>query len=90
MPYINKGQREDIDRLIFPLASLTPTTGNINYAITKFIHEIIMRNHLSYDMLNSMVGVLECAKQELYRQVAVPYEDQKKAENGPVSELDGG
>lgn len=88
MPYINEEQREEIDELIFPLASLTPTTGKINYTITRLIHEIIMRNHLSYDLLNSMVGVLECAKQELLRQVVAPYEDKKKDENGPVSELD--
>ena len=87
MPYIDKGQREEIDKLVFPLASLTPTTGKMNYAITKLVHEVIMRNHMSYDLLNSMVGVLECAKQGLLRQVVAPYEDQKKADNGPVPEL---
>jgi len=30
------------------------------------------------------VGVLECAKMELYRRVAAPYEDKKKEENGDV------
>jgi hypothetical protein len=32
--------------------------------------------------------VLECAKLELYRMIAAPYEDKKRLANGPVSELD--
>jgi len=34
------------------------------------------------------MGVLECAKLELYRMVAAKYEDKKRLENGAVSELD--
>jgi len=30
------------------------------------------------------IGALECAKLELYRRVAAPYEDTKIAENGDV------
>ena len=31
-----------------------------------------------------LIGVLECAKLELYRRVAAPYEDDKIDENGDV------
>jgi hypothetical protein len=31
-----------------------------------------------------MIGVLECAKLELYRRVAAPYEDAKCEDNGDV------
>lgn len=31
-----------------------------------------------------MVGALECAKLELYRRIAIPYEEQKIQENGDV------
>jgi len=31
---------------------------------------------------------LECAKLELYRMIAAPYEDTKIKENGSVSDLD--
>ena len=33
-----------------------------------------------------MVGVLECAKLELYRRMAAPYEDEKIEDNGDVYE----
>ena len=39
---------------------------------------------LRYTHVNEAVGVLECAKLELYRRVAAPYEDEKIAENGDV------
>lgn len=32
------------------------------------------------------MGVLECVKQEYYRRVAIPYEDQAKERNGDVYE----
>ena len=37
-----------------------------------------------YAHLNEAIGVLECAKLELYRRVAAPYEDEKIAESGDV------
>ena len=37
-----------------------------------------------YAHLNEAIGVLECAKLELYRRVAAPYEDGKRAETGDV------
>jgi len=38
----------------------------------------------SYAELNEVIGVLECAKQELYRRVVAPYEDGKAKINGDV------
>jgi len=35
-------------------------------------------------LINAIIGALECAKLELYRRVAAPYEDDKIAENGDV------
>jgi hypothetical protein len=34
--------------------------------------------------MNNIIGVLECAKQEFYRKVCSPYEDQKSKDNGNV------
>lgn len=39
---------------------------------------------LSYADINEAIGALECAKLELYRRIAVPYENRKLAENGDV------
>jgi hypothetical protein len=43
-----------------------------------------LADELSYSKINEVIGVLECAKQELYRRVASPYEDSKKEANGDV------
>ena len=83
MPYVEPHEREGLVVLV------TPTTvGQLNYTITKLCHEWIQAQGTSYVHLNEVVGVLECAKLELYRMVAAPYEDKKRAYNGPVSTLD--
>jgi hypothetical protein len=42
------------------------------------------RGDLRYAHINEAVGALECAKLELYRRVAAPYEDEKMKESGDV------
>lgn len=60
-------------------------TGELNYKITKLINDYITRQGgVKYQLINDVVGVLECAKLELYRRIAAPYEDKKKQENGEV------
>lgn len=95
MPYITQEDRVRIDRTIKRAAFITTESpGHLNYAITKLVH-----NHIdavadvkgyNYRCLNEVIGVLECLKLELYRQIVAPYEDKKKKENGPVSNLDQG
>lgn len=62
--------------------------GDLNYIITKIIHRWIKEKGLRYQNINAAIGVLECAKLELYRMIAALYEDKKKEENGFISELD--
>lgn len=62
--------------------------GDINYAITLLFHQWLVDKGMCYQHINELIGVLECIKLELYRQIAIPYEDVKKEENGSVSELD--
>jgi hypothetical protein len=88
MPYIDPKIRELMDATIEDLVINCINTGDWNYIITKLLHYRIHCLELSYDSINSTIGILECCKLELYRQVAAKYEDIKKAENGPVSELD--
>lgn len=83
MPYIPIGDRVDID---FTTILLNP--GELNYCITKAINNWIeSEGGVSYDRINAAIGVLECAKLELYRRIAAPYEDTKCAENGDVYTL---
>ena len=84
MPYIKEKDREKF----YPIFTNPGTEGELNYAITALIHKYIIKLGVSYSVLNSVIGVLECAKLELYRQVVVPYEDIKKSENGCVSKLE--
>lgn len=78
MPYIRTEDRHRVE-MNGPL-----TVGELNYAITKLCTDYLAAAGTSYGIINDVIGVLECAKQEFYRRVAVPYEDHKIKENGDV------
>jgi hypothetical protein len=84
MPYINL---EDRGLLIAGMKQPL-NAGELNYLISDIVHQYILAHGLRYTNLNEAIGALECAKLELYRMVAAPYEDKKRLANGPVSELD--
>jgi len=53
--------------------------------VTKLCLEWISKQTAEgYTTYNEVVGVLECAKLEMYRRAVAPYEDEKIAENGDV------
>lgn len=84
MPYVNQEARASIDAGARP-----QDAGELNYAITRIVDAYLAAaaerdGRLRYTHLNEAVGVLECAKIELYRRVAAPYEDKKIAESGDV------
>ncbi len=83
MPYINKQRRIDLAQGVAPT-----TVGELNFKITSICHDYLRDLGLNYSNLNGVIGVLECAKLELYRQVAAPYESKKKRLNGNISDLD--
>lgn len=78
MPYINKESREEV------LAIGAVDAGELNFEITKVCLAYFHMTDRRYKDINEVIGALECAKQEFYRRVAVPYEDQKIKENGDV------
>jgi hypothetical protein len=82
MPYISEERRNQFDNGDF--SDLQP--GDVNYVVTRLLDQYIDQEGLSYTSINAMIGVLECAKLELYRRIAVPYEDRKIEENGDVYE----
>jgi len=85
MPYITPERREFLENATDEeIAQIELSPGDLNYAVTRLMDEWIGQKGLSYDAINSAVGVLECAKLELYRRVAAKYEDKKKKENGDV------
>lgn len=80
MPYIDKDARERI-RLFLKPASI----GELNYLITTECLEYLnLGGKPSYKAFNEIIGVLECAKLEMYRRMVAPYEDVKLNEHGDV------
>lgn len=79
MPYIDPYVRPEIDSG----KTLPMTAGELNYAITTEV-DAYLNGAVNYDAINEVIGVLECAKLELYRRVAAPYEDTKIEANGDV------
>lgn len=87
MPYIEQKQRDQISAE--GVHCIEPENcGELNYCITMLIHDYLLDREVRYKYINEVIGVLECAKLELYRQVAAPYENKKKLTNGAISKLD--
>jgi len=88
MPYITQQQREplaeSIDTLLNIITDNDGLEGKLNYIISSIMSGILETEGVNYTILNKMIGVLECAKLELYRCMASPYEDLKLEENGEV------
>lgn len=91
MPYITKEQREQLDPSIELLFSELDYMGDsknlaglMNYSISALISKLLDTKGLNYHNINELIGMLECAKLELYRRVASPYEDEKIKSNGDV------
>jgi hypothetical protein len=92
MPYIIQARRRELDAAIEALVvalrgipDLPAAVGDLNYAITRILAAALeLDKHPSYVNLNAAVGVLECAKLELYRRLAAPYEDSKIKSNGDL------
>lgn len=86
MPYITAEARERLDH-----GGQPETPGELNYAITRLVDDYLMqKGGIRYAYLNEVVGALECAKLELYRRVAAPYEDHKMSETGDVYQASKG
>jgi hypothetical protein len=83
MPYIKQEDRKKFDPGIERLA-IPETEGDLNYVLTRICHRYLKAVGINYKNYNSVIGVLECAKLELYRQHVGVYENLKIAQNGDV------
>jgi len=92
MPYIKDSDRIKYKSAITEIVNELNTqgqdgfypVGDLNYLLSAIINQTLTRQGVRYQNLNALIGVLECAKLELYRRVAAPYEDLKIMENGDV------
>lgn len=83
MPYVNIERRVLLDQGL----ARPRTAGELNYVITSTILRWLegVNTDRSYSDLNEVIGVLECAKLELYRRLLVKYEKAKIQENGDLA-----
>lgn len=90
MPYIRKDRRGPLDRDIASLVQRLEqgeyATGDLNYVITRLV-DGFLADQQNYAAYNEVIGVLECAKLELYRRRVAPYESNKAYDNGDVYTL---
>jgi hypothetical protein len=89
MPYIKQVDRGCFANLLAELDHITiDSPGELNYLVSmlakKYLSAMSAGEKRGYQAINDVVGVLEAAKLEFYRRVAVPYEDRKITENGDV------
>jgi hypothetical protein len=93
MPYIKQESRDQLDPAIENLLvtlmlrkvnglQVHPAAGDYNYIITRLLD--MGHSPHSYDSINTIMGILECVKQEYYRRIAAPYEGEKMYQNGDV------
>lgn len=90
MPYISQQKRDKIDIFIDDLIEELETKsfliGDLAYIIYRiclgYLNDCNYEGHFS--VYNSVIGVLESVKLELYRKRVAPYEDTKEMENGAI------
>jgi hypothetical protein len=87
MPYIKPDDRKKFMVLQYAFQEELDkgiSMGDFNYIITSMLNAYIDKIKKSYSVFNALIGMLECAKLELYRRVIAGYEDQKVIDNGDV------
>lgn len=84
MPYIKLGDRMAVDDGINKMSKALKTEGDFNYAICQLFGLFVGKRKLNYATVNAFIGVLECAKLEIYRRSIAEYEDGKIETNGDI------
>lgn len=81
MPYIKESRRQELIENI-----RTPeNAGELNFKISHLVNQYFnQEGEITYFTINEVIGVLECAKLEVYRRIAQHFEDIKMRENGDV------
>ncbi len=85
MSYIREAGRVRLEPLLHLFMQNMPTdAGELNYVLSRMVDTYVQVKGKNYAVLNEVIGVLECVKQEYYRRIAAPYENTKINENGDV------
>ncbi len=78
MPYVKSEHRTD-ETIFYP-----ENPGELNYAITMLLIVYLENKGLAYTNIAETLAACTEAGAEFRRRVLVPYEEQKRAENGDV------
>lgn len=84
MPYIKKEDRARLIADVNCLLDKIKTPGELNYVLSTLCNGWLHWRGARYEQHAEVMGALECVKQEFYRKVTAPYENQKCSENGEV------
>ena len=90
MPYISQTRRVEIDNQMTQLLNDIGkfTVGELNYTISRIlqahVNVHVVSKTFTYHICNNLMGLLECAKNEFYYRVVLPYENTKMEENGTL------
>lgn len=81
MPYIKKKQRDRLSSLLESIVSTEiKDAGELNYIVTCLVQDyIVSSGRQNYQGMNDVIGVLECAKLELYRRLIADLSQHMKA-----------
>lgn len=83
MPYIKQEDRKYLEGIILEDLVISGP-GELNYVFTRIALKYLNTYGVKYQNINDIIGALEGCKLELYRRIAVPYEEIKLRENGDV------
>ena len=95
MPYISEDRRKKLDPHIEGLqkalaeltaGGLSGSEGDLNYAISRLIAARMLYDR-RYHTIARVTGVLANVKDEFYRRLGIPYENQAIEKNGDVPEF---
>lgn len=91
VPYIARTDRARYQRVIDELAAMVPQDrmarpGHMNYIISLLIRRVYGES-MRYADHNEVAGLLSCVQQEFYRRATAPYEDEKIAQEGDLTDL---
>jgi len=87
MPYIDSESREHFLSLGIPVPR---NGGELQYLIAEMIQLMLTNREtpVRYQALEEVMGALDGAQQEFYRQVVSVYEDYKIEQNGSVYDVE--
>ena len=85
MPYIKVERRAVLDPFLNDVGGLIESPGELNYCMTVLLMAYY-NGYRGYTTIAEVTGVLDNVSKEFYRRVALPYENEKRNENGDVYE----